>query len=1106
MKNGRRTPRKEKREKRNGARIDSNGRRDRASTVRVLRQPTTELESAVQRYVYLYDFAPVAYVSFDRSGRIEEANLTATELLGESRDLLIGRPIAFYVADLDSLLKHLLLCRTSQEEVKTELLLKNKKGEQIPAVLLSSPVTSTTKNGALLYQTAIIDLRELKAAEAKLQTSEERYKTLFDLVPVAVYTCDADGFIQEYNQRAVELWGRDPGRNGQEPRFCGSCKIYYPDGRPMRHEECPMARALRGEKLTSRDLEIIVERPDGKKRHVVPAPRVVTNERGKIVGAINCLFDITERKRAEAAAMRLAAVVQSSHDAIVAKTLNGIITDWNQGAEHIFGYKPKEIIGKSVLTLIPKDRQSEEEEILRKVRRGESLDHYETVRRRKDGKLFDVSLTISPIKGPKGEIVGVSKVARDITKQKQTERRLVEQARLLDLTNDAIIVRDRQDRIVYWNRGAEEMYGFPAKEALGRITHELLQTAHPENYKNLQKHLERHDRWSGELVHTRKNGETITVFSRWSLDRDARGRKALILETNTDITARKRAGQQQLALYQFAQVQNIATNIAEIYNASLETILSASGCQRASILLFDKENVMRFVAWRGLSERYRKAVEGHSPWKPDSKSPKPVCITDADIADIPKPLQSTIRSEGIRAAAFIPLVSSQRLIGKLVTYYNAPHQFTSDELKLATTVARQVAQAIQHYRDQEALRESEARLRATVEQATAGVARCDTNGRIIFANRTLCKMLGYTESELIGKNVADVTYRDDVKKTMRLFQRMIRLGKPFELEKRYVRKDGSIIWADVSASAVREPKGKTRSTVAVIVDISARKKVEQALQKSKEALEQLVDKRTKALRTANAELKSEIERRRGLEGEILSVSDREQQRLGQELHDGLCQHLTAVAFMTRSMALRLKDHRVIDAADIEKVAELINKAAIDTRSLSRALHRVDVDAAGLIVALQDLVDREIWKTPCRLEIRPSFQISDDAAATHLYRIAREAVINANKHARARQIVVKLERVRKELVLRVIDDGVGLPKEVKPQQGLGFHIMNYRAQLMGGRLEIDAPQTGGTRVSCYLPIHAPAPSVNRQTADSRQEPSKISHPPVEGDLTLQHLAH
>ena len=920
-----------------------------------------------------------------------------------------------------------------------------------------------------INQTAIVDLTKLKRTEDKIRESRKRYRTLFDLVPVAVYTCDANGVIREYNRRAVELWGRKPGQNGEKPRFCGSYKIYYPDGRYMPHKECPMARLLRGEKLKAEDLEIIVERPDGERRHVIPAPRILTNTHGKITGAINSLFDITERKRAETAAMRLAAVVQSSHDAVAAKTLNGIITDWNQSAERIFGYKPKEIIGKSVLTLIPKDRQSEEQEILRRIRRGESLDHYETVRRRKDGQLIDVSLTISPIKGPKGEIVGVSKIARDITNQKQTERRLAEQARLLNLTNDSIIVRDHQDRIVYWNRGAEEMYGFSAKEALGKITHELLQTAHPENLEKIRKNLERNNRWSGELVHTRKDGKTITVFSRWTLDRDVRGRLTSILETNTDVTARKRAEQQQRALYQFAQLQHIATNVGEIHDASLDAILSAMDCHRASILLFDKEKVMRFVAWRGLSERYRKAVEGHSPWKPDAKSPKPVCINDVDIADIPKPLKSTIRSEGIRAAAFIPLVSSQKLIGKFMTYYDAPHLFTDDELKLATTIATQLAQAIEHKRDEEALRESEARLRATVEQATAGVARCDTNGRIVFANRTLCKMLGYTESELIGKSVADVTYRDDLKKTMRLFQRMIQLGKPFEVEKRYVRKDGSVLWADVSASAVREPNGKAQSVVAVIVDITARKKVEEVLQKSNEALEELVDQRTKALSVANAELKGEIERRKGLEGEILEISDREQQRLAQELHDGICQHLTAVAFMARSVGLRLKNHRVIEVKDIEKIAELVNNAATDTRNLSRALHRFDVDAAGLVEALEDLVDREMWRTPCRLEVKPSFHLDDDTAAAHLYRIAREAVINANKHAQARQIVIKLERSgQRQMVLSVTDDGVGVQKARNGARGLGFHIMNYRAGLMGGQLKVESPEKGGTRVACYLP--------------------------------------
>jgi PAS domain S-box-containing protein len=935
----------------------------------------------------------------------------------------------------------------------------------------SAPVFRHPKNGALLCQTAIVDQTERKRAEKAIRQSEKRYRTLFDLVSVAVYTCDAEGLIQEFNQRAAELWGREPNRNGASERFCGSYKIYYPDGRPMPHEKCPMARALRGEKLAPKDLEIVIERPDGDRRHVIPSPRILTNKRGKIVGAINCLYDVTELKRAEAAAMRLAAVVQSSNDAVAAKTLNGIITDWNQSAERIFGYKPKEIVGKSVLTLIPKDRQSEEHEILRRIGRGESLDHYETVRRRKDGKLIDVSLTISPIKGAKGEIVGISKIARDITKQKQTERRLAEQTRLLNLSNDAIIVRDHQDRIVYWNLGAEEMYGFSAKEALGKITHELLETVHPENFASIRKNLERDHHWSGELVHTRKDGKTVVVLSRWSLDRDPRGRPASILETNTDVTARKRAEQQQRALYQFAQQQHMATKVGEIHDAALDAILSAMDCHRASILLFDKENVMRFVAWRGLSKKYRKAVEGHSPWKPDAKSPQPVCINDVDIADIPKFLKSTIRSEGIRAAAFIPLVSSQKLIGKFMTYYDAPHVFTDDELKLATTIASQLAQAIEHKRDADALRESEARMRATVEQATAGVSRCDVNGRITFANRTLCQMLGYAESELIGKTFEAVTHRDDVKENMHSFRRMIQEGKPFEMEKRYIRKDGSILWVDVSASAVRGPDGKTQSTVAVVVDITARKNAEVALQRSKRLLEQRVRDRTRELHVANKQLQAEIERRKGLEDQILEVSDREQQRLGQELHDGLCQHLTAVAFMARSVGLRLKNHRVVDVKDIEKIAELVNDAATDTRHLSRALHRMDVDAAGLVNALEDLVDREIWKIPCRLEIKPSFQIEDDVVAAQLYRIAREAVINANKHAQAREILVKLERSADGIVLRVVDDGVGFPK-AKLNQGLGTHIMNYRARLIGGHLEIDSPKKGGTRVSCYLPNHTP----------------------------------
>jgi len=239
-----------------------------------------------------------------------------------------------------------------------------------------------------------------------------------------------------------------------------------------------------------------------------------------------------------------------------------------------------------------------------------------------------------------------------------------------------------------------------------------------------------------------------------------------------------------------------------------------------------------------------------------------------------------------------------------------------------------------------------------------------------------------------------------------------------------------------------------------------------------ETLEHRVRQRTAELSATNRQLENEISQRKGLEGQILEISDREQQRLGQELHDGLCQHLTAVAFMARSVALRLKNHRVIEVEDIEKIAQLVNDAASDTRDLSRALHRIDVDAVGLVDALRDLIDREIWRIPCRLEFKPSFRVENDIAAGEMYRIAREAVINANKHSQAREIVIRLERVENEMVLRVIDNGVGFPSEPKTKRGLGAHIMGYRARLIGARLEIDSPKEGGTRVSCiYRTTHS-----------------------------------
>ncbi len=298
----------------------------------------------------------------------------------------------------------------------------------------------------------------------------------------------------------------------------------------------------------------------------------------------------------------------------------------------------------------------------------------------------------------------------------------------------------------------------------------------------------------------------------------------------------------------------------------------------------------------------------------------------------------------------------------------------------------------------------------------------------------------------------------------------------------------------------RSPTVKTLKLPARVTKKSRRNGAERKLAEA--ALKKHVRERTRELRLANKELENEIKRRKGLEGEILEIADREQQRLGQELHDGICQHLTAVAFMARSVALRLKNHRVIEVSDIEKIAELVNAAAADTRNLSRALHRVDIDAARLEDVLQDLVDREIWRIPCRLEIKASAHLDDDMAVLNLYRIAREAVVNANKHAQAREIVVALGRWRKGIVLSVTDNGVGFRNGLNNAHGLGFHIMNYRARSIGGRLEIGSPKQGGTRVTCYLPDSAHQSRKNENARPGRV-PVKPAKTSVVGNVNFVH---
>ena len=395
-------------------------------------------------------------------------------------------------------------------------------------------------------QTLHAEIAERKRAEKLTAESESRMRHLVNLMPSAVYTCDGRGCITFYNRRAAELWGREPKIGDEELLFCGSFRLWLLDGTELPHHQTPMARAIR-EGVSTRDEEVVIERPDGSRVVVAVNIDVFRDENGGICGAINVFQDITRRKeteselrrkqaelsaffenatvglhavsaegiilwvnraeldllgysreeyvgrhiaefhvdaevvadilgrlsrgeklcdhearmrckdgsikyvaidssvlwdngrfvqtqcftrditeqrKAEELSKRLAAIVHSSDDAIFSIDLEGVITSWNEGAGRLYGYTAEEIIGRPVITLLPPERYDEEPRILESIRNGQRIDHYETVRRRKDGSLVHISLSVSAIKDLWGNTIGSSKIARDITARIEAEEQL----------------------------------------------------------------------------------------------------------------------------------------------------------------------------------------------------------------------------------------------------------------------------------------------------------------------------------------------------------------------------------------------------------------------------------------------------------------------------------------------------------------------------------------------------------------------------------------------------------------------------------------------------------------------------------------------------------
>ncbi|MGX9178801.1 PAS domain S-box protein [Mesorhizobium sp. BHbdii] len=370
-------------------------------------------------YRDFFENGAIALHLVSADGIILHANQTELDLLGYPAEQYIGSHIAEFYHDRD-VIQDILERLTRGETIARYPARLRAHDGSIKHVEITS--SGHFRDGELINTRCFtVDVTDLERTRTELRRQDSTYHQILDGLPVAIYTTDQDGTIIYYNRAAAELAGTEP-EIGKD-KWCVTFKLFTPDGKELPHDECPMAIALK-ENRPVRNQEAVAQRPDGSFFPFLPVPTPIRDEDGNLIGAVNMLLDLTDRHRAEEAKFHLSAIVESSFDAIVSKDLNTIIKSWNHGAERLFGYTADEAIGRSVTMLIPADHQDEEPRILERIRRGERVETYETIRQRKDGSLVPVSLTVSPVRNATGQIVGASKIARDITSARENEHRI----------------------------------------------------------------------------------------------------------------------------------------------------------------------------------------------------------------------------------------------------------------------------------------------------------------------------------------------------------------------------------------------------------------------------------------------------------------------------------------------------------------------------------------------------------------------------------------------------------------------------------------------------------------------------------------------------------
>jgi PAS domain S-box-containing protein len=726
----------------------------------------------------------------------------------------------------------------------------------------------------------------------------------------------------------------------------------------------------------------------------------------------------------EADDKRFRRILETTHEGIWMADLNGVTTFANPQMARILRCTPKEMIGRSAFDFVFEEDHPTVRQHFESYLQNPAGRDLEERLRRKDGTEAWALVSASVFGDGKTEPRNFLGMFTDITERKHVQRALQESEASLQLQISRMpighVLWSPEFHVLSWNPAAERIFGFSRAAALGKSPYELIvsKEVQPQVEEIWRRLLEGDSTAHSVNANVTRGGETIICEWFNTPIKKADGRVVGVLSMVQDVTRRQRA-EEALRLNMEMLETRVEQRTLELQQSNLSLAASEEKYRQLfatvadAILLIDAESRRFLEVNEAAILLYRHTREEFLDLRLDDVT--------TEAADTEATFQLCLAHGSLR----IPLRYHRKKDGTVFPVEISASAFSVNGRRMVCGLVRDISLRKQA---EEILTRRERELADFFADAPLGMLWVAPEGRILRVNQAQAAMLGEAPGEIFGRQVTAL---------------FVQPALACELLERLARSET----VQNARFRLKHKGGKSRE---VLVDANGQFEGQHLVQ--------------------TRWFVRDITRSLELEREILNISEREQRRFAQDLHDDLCQQLVGIEFLTQRLGARLQSRgdKVFDQA--MEIADLVKSALIQTRDLARGLSPVGLKPAGLEDALRELAarTRKVFGIRCQLHCAGPVAIPDPDLANHLYRIAQEAVSNSVKYSGATRISIQLSNGDGELVLKVTDDGTGFRHRRANRSGMGLRTMNHRAEVVGGTLAVEQRRMGGVSVTCRVP--------------------------------------